>query len=40
MITVVILVASTLPARPRPRPEDLEAADLEKETVEGESAPP
>ena len=26
------LVATVLPARPRPRPEDLEAADMEKET--------
>ena len=40
MITVVILVASTLPARPRPRPEDLEAGDMENETAQGKSAPP
>jgi MFS family permease len=30
MIIALILVASTLPARPRPRPEDLETADLER----------
>jgi hypothetical protein len=33
MVTALILVASALPARPRPRPEDLEAADLEEEAV-------
>ena len=32
MIVAVILVACALPARPRPRPEDLEPADLEQET--------
>ena len=32
-VGALILVASALPARPRPRPEDLEAADLEKEAV-------
>ena len=29
----LVLVATALPARPRPRPEDLEIADLEKEMV-------
>ena len=40
MVAALILVASALPARPRPRPEDLEAADLEKETAERGPAPP
>ena len=32
MVGALVLVACALPARPRPRPEDLEPADLEKET--------
>jgi predicted MFS family arabinose efflux permease len=33
MVAALVLVAGVLPARPRPRAEDLEAADLERELL-------
>jgi len=39
MVSALILVASALPARPRPRPEDLEATDLEQKTEQQEESP-
>jgi len=38
LVFVFLWVALLLPANPRPRPEDLEAADLEEETVAEEQA--
>ena len=39
MVSALILVASALPARPRPRPGDLEATDLEQTTTQQEKSP-
>ncbi|MFH1920784.1 MAG: MFS transporter [Planctomycetota bacterium] len=39
MIVAFLLVAFTLTARPRPRPEDLEAADLETGTIPEDGSP-